>query len=221
MSARALVAQRGTFRLEVPFFEADALGTAVLGPNGAGKTSLLLALQGLLPADGAVARSGRAAAVFARPAVLRGTALWNVAVVVRAVLGTSSDEAEQHARRALGDVGLAGRCLIDARRLSTGERQRVALARALACCPNVLYLDEPFANIDADARPMLRELVSSFRTRTGCCLVLATSFLADAAALCADVVVLEHGLLAYRGTTRELASAENAYIEALIAESRL
>src|ERR1700694_1913561 len=85
--ARGLVARRGRFVLDVAAFAADAGGTAVLGPNGAGKTTLLLALQGLIPAHGEVERPARTAAVFARPAVLRGSTRWNVAVIAESVLG--------------------------------------------------------------------------------------------------------------------------------------
>ena len=80
VTARGLIAHRGRFTLDVAEFRASATGTAVLGPNGAGKTTLLLALHGLIEAIGTIERPLRCAAVFARPAVLRGTTLWNAAV---------------------------------------------------------------------------------------------------------------------------------------------
>ena len=203
----------------MPSFVAGPSGKAVLGPNGAGKTTLLLALQGLITAQGNVERPRRSVAVFARPAVLRGTAVWNVSVAARAVLDVDAAESYERARRNLSDVGLAGAADADARTLSTGERQRLALARALACEPQALFLDEPFANIDADARPALRALVSAYCTRTGCDLVIATSSLADACALCSEAMVLHSGTVAHRGPTRELVTAAHSYVRALVAES--
>ena len=103
--------------------------------------------------------------------------------------------------------------------LSTGERQRLAIARALAVEPQALFLDEPFANVDADARPALRALVRSYVERTRCDLVAATSSLADAVALCRVVLVLQRGKVVHRGPTRELSGAHDPFVDALLAES--
>ena len=217
--ARQLVAKRGTFLLDVPTFEADFGGTALLGPNGAGKTTLLLALHGLIAATGAVDRPARAASVFARPSVLRGSVLWNVATVCEAVTNLSSGEARRRAREALADVGLQDTTDVDARTLSTGQRQRLAIARALVVQPQALLLDEPFANVDADARPALRAHVRSYVERTRCVVILATSFLADAVALCRDAVVLRDGRVTHIGPVAALASAHDSYARALLAEA--
>lgn len=219
VTARGLRARRGAFVLDVAHIDAGPSGTAVLGPNGAGKTTLLLALQRLIPAAGNVERPARCAAVFARPAVLRGTTLWNVSVLVRSVRGTNAADADAGARAALAAVGLAGLVSVDARTLSTGQRQRLALARALACEPQALFLDEPFANVDADGRPALRTLVRSYADVSGCAIVLATSSLADAAALCENAVVLRSGSVSHQGPLRELPAAGDGYATALLYES--
>jgi ABC-type multidrug transport system ATPase subunit len=219
VTARELVARRGSFVLDVPTFEADSGGTALLGPNGAGKTTLLLALHGLIPAAGTVDRPVRSASVFARPSVLRGSVLWNVTTVCEAVLGLSLDEARGRARGTLTDVGLQDMIDADARTLSTGERQRLAIARALVVEPRALFLDEPFANVDADARPALRTLVRSYVARTECVVVLATSFLADAIVLSRDAVVLRDGRVTHTGTVAALETASDSYARALLAEA--
>jgi ABC-type multidrug transport system ATPase subunit len=219
VTARALVARRGTFVLDVPTFEAASGGTTLLGPNGAGKTTLLLALHGLIPATGTVERPARAASVFARPSMLRGSVLWNVATICEAVVGGNAGDARQRARDALTDVGLQDVTEADARTLSTGQRQRLALARALVVEPQALFLDEPFANVDADARPALRALVRSYVERTKCDVVLATSVLADAVALCRDAIVLRDGRVTHAGTVAELDAALDPYVQALIGEA--
>ncbi len=221
VTAGGLVARRGRFVLDVPAFRADASGTAVLGPNGAGKTTLLYALQGLIGHDGSVAKPARSAAVFARPAVLRGSALWNVTTIVSAVLRVSLADAQMRARHALDDVGLAECSGADARSLSTGERQRLAIARALAVEPQAMFLDEPFANIDADARPQLRSLLRSYVERTRCDVVLVTASLADATALCASTVVLRQGRVVHEGSLAEIGTTRDLYLQALVAESHV
>jgi tungstate transport system ATP-binding protein len=219
VTARDLVVRRGAFVLDVPAF-ASSGGTALLGPNGAGTTTLLLALQGLLRATGRVERPTRCAAVFARPAVLRGSVAWNVAVVARTVLRVAAAEAAARAAGALADAGVAALANADARSLSTGERQRLALARALVTEPRALFLDEPFANVDADGRPELRALVAAYAARTGCELVLATYSLADAFALCRDAVVLSEGRVTHAGPMDGLPEADDRYVRALFAEAR-
>ncbi|MDQ6926659.1 MAG: ATP-binding cassette domain-containing protein [Candidatus Eremiobacteraeota bacterium] len=221
VTARALTARRGRFTLHVPEFHGGPLGTAVLGPNGAGKTTLLLALQGLIPADGSIERPVRCAAVFARPAILRGTTLWNVSIAIPQALTANPVECERRARVALEDVGLADAADADARTLSTGQRQRLALARALALEPQALFLDEPFANVDADARPMLRALVASYAQRTGCAVVTATSSFADAAALCSTALVLHAGRVTDTGAIDRLRTDGSAYVAALVADATI
>jgi tungstate transport system ATP-binding protein len=219
VTARDLIVRRGAFVLNVPAFEADPGGTAVVGPNGAGKTTLLLALHGLIASEGSVERPRRAASVFAVPAVLRGSALWNVAAVCESVLDVDRSEAESRAAQALHDVALDDALHRDARSLSTGERQRLALARALAVEPQALFLDEPVANVDADVRPALRALVRAYVDRTGCDLVLATSSFADSAALCRNAVVLRGGRVVHAGTTDSLAASGEPYARAFVEEA--
>lgn len=220
VSARGLVVEREGFRLHLDAFDADASGTALVGRNGAGKSTLLLTLQGLLRHRGVVERSGRCAAVFAQPAVLRGSALWNVAAVLRGATGADRQTARERARTLLRSVDLAGAVDLDARRLSSGQRQRLALARALALEPQTLFLDEPFAHVDADGRPGLRALVRDYVARSGCTVVLATQNLADVSALCKNVMVLEAGCPAALLDAGAIGSSRNPYLQAIVDESR-
>jgi ABC-type multidrug transport system ATPase subunit len=219
--ARRLVAERGRFRIHVDAFDADASGTALLGRNGAGKSTLLLALQGLLKHSGLVERSGRCAGVFTQPAVLRGSVVWNVAAVIRGATGVDRRTAHERANAMLSSVDLSGVIRLDARRLSSGQRQRLALARALALEPQTLFLDEPFANVDADGRPGLRLLVRDYVARSGCAVVLATQNLADVVTLCKKAMLLEAGRPTELLDVGAIETSQNPYLHAIVRESRL
>ncbi len=150
---------------------------AVVGPNGAGKTTLLK-IMGLLyrPQRGRVLVKGvdawasRTAAlrlrrsvvyVHERPIMVRGTVLDNVALGLR-LRGLDGAEVRRRVSavaRALGIEGLLDR---DARKLSAGQAQLVALARALAVEPDVLLLDEPFANLDEEWREVVADVIRGY-----------------------------------------------------------
>ncbi len=90
--------------------------------------------------------------------------------------------------------------------LSGGERQRVALARALASDPALLLLDEPMAALDAATRPRVRRFLAARLAASGLPALVVTHDPSDARALASEVVVLENGRVAQRGTPDELAA---------------
>ena len=176
----------------------------VIGPNGAGKSVLLRLLHGLLsPTEGAVRWAGesrvggrrmpRGAMVFQRPVMLRRSALANAAYPLK-LAGLPRAERLARARAALGRVGLDGLADRPARRLSGGEQQRLALARASALDPEVLFLDEPCANLDPAATRAVEEIVSGIAAR-GTKVVMTTHDLGQARRLAGEVLFLHRGRL--------------------------
>ncbi|MCW2515097.1 MAG: transporter-like protein, partial [Mycobacterium sp.] len=110
----------------------------LLGPSGCGKSTLLRLLAGLDKPDG-----GRIEVPARRAIVFQGDRLLPWQRVLRNVtLGLRGPDAEQKARAALSEVGLAGREKAWPKELSGGEAQRVALARALVSEPELILLDE-------------------------------------------------------------------------------
>ncbi len=190
----------------------------ILGANGAGKSVLMRLMHGLLvPSAGRIAWAGsnaarRQAMVFQRPVLLRRSALANVTYAL-ALAGIPHAEREPQARDALGSVGLAHLAHRPARVLSGGEQQRLALARAWALHPEVLFLDEPTANLDPGATREIETVIKAFDA-AGTKIVMSTHNLGQARRLGDEVLFLHEGRLAERADVESFfkrpASAEAA-----------
>jgi tungstate transport system ATP-binding protein len=179
---------------------AAGTSTIVLGANGAGKSVLMRLMHGLLePTSGRIAWSDagarrRQAMVFQRPVMLRRSALANVAYALDAA---GIRNPEKAAMEALAEVGLARLAHRPARVLSGGEQQRVALARAWALHPEVLFLDEPTANLDPGATHEIENIIRAFDF-SGTKIVMSTHNLGQARRLGDEVVFLHRGRLVER-----------------------
>lgn len=174
----------------------------ILGPNGAGKSVLMRLCHGLLaPSGGEViwhgAKGGdprrRQAMVFQRPVMLRRSALANVIYGLK-LAGHSPQECELRAQDVLEVVGLAQQASRPARVLSGGEQQRLALARAWALGPDVLFLDEPTANLDPAATQEIESLINMIHA-AGTKIVMTTHNLGQARRLGDEVLFIDRGLL--------------------------
>jgi len=86
------------------------------------------------------------------------------------------------------------------RQLSGGQQQRAALARALVVEPDLLLLDEPFSNLDAQLRVRLREEVVGLQRRIGTTTILVTHDQEEALAVSDRIAVLAEGRIAQLGT---------------------
>lgn len=179
--------------------------TIILGANGAGKSVLMRLMHGLLPpTSGAVVwnqsgagriRRGQAM-VFQRPVLLRRSALANI-VYALALARVPAAEREAQAMEALREVGLTDVAHRPARVLSGGEQQRLALARAWALHPEVLFLDEPTANLDPGAAREIENVIKAFDA-SGTKIVMSTHNLGQARRLGDEVWFLYEGRLVER-----------------------
>ena len=174
--------------------------TIILGANGAGKSVLMRLMHGLLkPTSGrvhwnepdAASLRRRQAMVFQRPVMLRRSALANVRYALE-LAGMPPGEREQQALLALDEVGLRHLAHRPARVLSGGEQQRLALARAWALHPEVLFLDEPTANLDPGAAREIETIIKAFDA-AGTKIVMATHNLGQARRLGDEVIYLQAG----------------------------
>jgi sulfonate transport system ATP-binding protein len=168
---------------------ADGELVVLLGPSGCGKSTLLRLLAGLDRPDGGVVEvPARRAVVFQADRLLP----WQ-RVLRNVALGLRGPDAEQRARDALAETGLAGREQAWPKELSGGEAQRVALARALVSEPELVLLDEPFAALDAITRLRMHDLVRALRTRHDATMLLVTHDVDEAIALADRIVVMKDG----------------------------
>ncbi len=178
--------------------------TVILGPNGAGKSVFMRLCHGLLrPSAGSVRWTSpnggrqRQAMVFQRPVMLRRSALANVVYGLR-VAGFSRTESRLRAQDVLEAVGLSGVADRPARVLSGGEQQRLAVARAWALGPEVLFLDEPTANLDPGATRDVETIVGQIHA-SGTKIVMTTHNLGQAKRLGDEILFLSQGRLVDRG----------------------
>jgi len=151
----------------------------VLGPNGAGKTTLLRILATLLrPSGGEVAvigcslpneawkLRGRIGYLGHEPLLYRDlSGRENLRFQAR-LYGIERDAAEARIEKLLGAVGMDRRADERVAELSAGMRQRLSIARCVLHEPELLLLDEPDSNLDAEGRELARELIGPATGRT-------------------------------------------------------
>ncbi|WP_435139982.1 ATP-binding cassette domain-containing protein [Pseudopelagicola sp. nBUS_19] len=194
--------------------------TVIMGPNGAGKSTLLRLLHGMERVSGGSihwqvsepeARK-RQSFVFQTPIMMRRKAIDNVAYPLL-VHGVDRRLARQKAIDWLDRVGLSDSADKQAPVLSGGERQKLALARALIRDPDILFLDEPCANLDGRATRELEDLVLA-AYENGTRIVMATHDIGQARRLARDVLFI------YRGKVHEAALAPLFFSDPQTREAR-
>jgi len=156
----------------------------LLGPSGCGKTTALRVIAGFESAEGTVDIRGRRVlgpGVFVAPEkrrvgmVFQDYALFPHMTVARNVgYGLSSRHDGARVEEVLDLVGLTALGERLPNELSGGQQQRVALARALAPSPDVILLDEPFSNLDANLRDRVRREMKIILSEAGTTAVLVT-----------------------------------------------
>jgi ABC-2 type transport system ATP-binding protein len=191
---------------------------ALLGTNGAGKTTTIEICEGFRRADG-----GRVRVLGLDPVTDSDELRPKVGVMLQDGVGgyTGARALELlqlfasyaahplHAADLLDEVGLAEVASTPVKRLSGGQQQRLSLALALVSRPELLFLDEPTAGMDPQARRATWELIRRLR-RDGVSIVLSTHYLDEAEELADHVVMLHAGRIVAEGSPAELTRAGSA-----------
>lgn len=191
---------------------------ALLGPNGAGKTTTVEMCEGFLrPDEGSIQILGLdPIADNAQVRSRTGVMLQGGGAYPAARAGEMLDLVASYAANPLDPqwlldtLGLSDSARTTYRRLSGGQQQRLALACAVVGRPELVFLDEPTAGMDAHARLVVWELIDALR-RDGVTVVLTTHQLAEAEELADRIVIIDHGRTVATGTPAELmrSGAEN------------
>lgn len=183
----------------------------MLGPNGAGKTSTLDACTGFAKPDGGTVR-------------VLGLDPWRQAARLRPRIGVMLQAGGSHAAARTGEMlrviarcsanpldtewllevlGLQPVARTPVRRLSGGQVQRLSLAMALVGRPELLFLDEPTAGMDPQARHLVWDLLRAARA-DGVTILLTTHLLDEAELLSDRVVIVDHGRVIAAGAPSDL-----------------
>ncbi|MFB0628179.1 ABC transporter ATP-binding protein [Streptomyces sp. AB3(2024)] len=192
--------------------------TAVLGPNGAGKTTTVETCEGYVRPDAGTVR------VLGLDPVARAEALRpRIGVMLQSggvYSGARAVEMLRHVARLhahpldvdtlVERLGLGGCGRTPYRRLSGGQQQRLALALAVVGRPELVFLDEPTAGLDPQARRATWDLVRELRS-DGVTVVLTTHHMDEAEQLCDEVAIMDAGRVIAHGSPEELCrgGAEN------------
>ncbi len=185
--------------------------TAILGPNGAGKTTTIEVCEGYRNADaGTVLVLGLdpardAARLKPRVGVMLQSGGFPPAVPAAECLKTLSRfHVKPHDTAWLLDiVGLTAHAKTAYKRLSGGQQQRLSLAAAVIGRPELVFLDEPTAGMDPQARHATWDLISALRG-DGVGVILTTHFMDEAERLADHVVIIDHGRVVADGAPAQL-----------------
>jgi ABC-2 type transport system ATP-binding protein len=187
---------------------------ALLGHNGAGKTSLLQVCEGFRPPDAGTARILGLDPIADHDALMPrlgimlqsgGVYPWaTVGEILRLFASFASNPINPD--KLLDLLGLRKVERTRFRRLSGGEQQRLSLAIALVGRPELVFLDEPTAGMDTEARHTTWGLIEELRT-DGVSVLLTTHLLDEAERLADDVVIMRAGVVAATGSPAQLTAA--------------
>ncbi len=203
ISVRDLALSYGELRAVdgVTFEVAEGEFLGILGPNGAGKTTTLEMIEGLRrPDTGSIRVLGespwpRNQALLPRIGVQLQASSFFERLTAREQLHTFAalyDVPSAEADAWLERVGLVDKADTRVEQLSGGQAQRLSIACALVHDPDVVFLDEPTASLDPQARRNLWDLLSGLND-SGRTVVLTTHYLDEAEALCDRVAIMDHG----------------------------
>ncbi|WP_235672939.1 ABC transporter ATP-binding protein [Mycolicibacterium hodleri] len=185
---------------------------ALLGANGAGKTTTLEMCEGFTSPD-----RGEVRVLGLDPVADRDRLRPRIGVMLQGggaypgartgemlALAAGCARTPHDPRWLLQTLGLTGAERTPYRRLSGGQQQRLSLACALVGRPELVFLDEPTAGLDPQARHLVWELIDHLRD-DGVSVLLTTHAMEEAEALADQVIIMHTGTVSAAGTPLELA----------------
>lgn len=213
----------------VTFDVAEGEFFGILGPNGAGKTTTLELIEGLRkPQSGTISLLGespwpRNQSLMPRIGVQLQASAFFERLTAReqihtfaAMYGVPAAQADEWLER----VALTEKASTPAEKLSGGQAQRLSIACALVHDPEVVFLDEPTASLDPQARRNLWDLLAGLND-SGRTVVLTTHYMDEAEALCDRVGIMDHGKILELDTPADLVRGLDAPVRITVAREHL
>lgn len=215
---------------EISFEATEGKVLSLLGPSGCGKTTTLRCIAGFENPDaGEISLDDRR--ITHIPPEKRGIgmvfqnyALWpHMTVYGNLAFGLQirkvpKPEINKRIKKILSMVQLEGYENRYPRQMSGGQQQRIAMARALVFEPDIMLLDEPLSNLDAQLREEMRFEFSELQKKLGITAVYVTHDQAEALVLSDKIVILDQGKIVQSGTPKEIFShPRNKFVAGFIA----
>lgn len=189
-----------------------------IGPNGAGKTTTLKILSGLLyPTAGTATVMGyvpweRKKEFLRNFSLVMGQKAqlwWDLPLYDSLLLQRDIYEIDQsvfqtNLRELTELLDLDKFIKVQVRKLSLGQRMRGELAAALIYHPQVLFLDEPTIGLDIVVQKKIRKFIKQYQQKYNATIILTSHYLDDVRELARRLVIIDHGRIAYDGSTEDL-----------------
>jgi len=207
-------------RLDLGVHHGEIFG--LLGPNGAGKTTTVGMLTTLvIPTSGKAVVAG--IDVVTHPALVkqvigvvsqtnnldRALTVWENLYYHGLFFGMKAKESREAADKLLVDFRLSERGKAEVMAISGGMAKRLQVARALMHKPSVLFLDEPTAGLDPQARLALWEILKTLHAE-GQTILLTTHYMEEADAICDRLAIMDHGHILAINTPKGLKESVGA-----------
>ncbi len=192
---------------------------SLLGPSGCGKTTTLRTLAGFLsPASGKIIVNGKdytrlpphkrnMGIVFQSYALFPHLDVFNNIAFGLKMRKMSKSEINDKVKKVIELVGLAGFENRLPSQLSGGQQQRVGIARAIVIEPDVLLMDEPLSNLDANLRIEMRNEIRRIQQKLGITTIYVTHDQSEAIALSDQIAVMDKGRIVQLGSPKQVFSS--------------
>ena len=201
----------------------------IIGPNGSGKTTLLKIMAGLIPMssgsllynDQALSQQTMTEMTYSShtPTLFSRSIYENIAYPLR-IRKYDKETIENTVNDLLEEFELAKIQTQNAKHLSGGESQKTALARALSFSPEVLFLDEPTANIDPKSIRIIESALKKRSENHNLTVIIITHNLSQAFRICSRLIFLNQGQCLFSGTPEEIMATTDPIINDFISYNR-
>jgi ABC-2 type transport system ATP-binding protein len=207
--------------------------TGILGPNGSGKSTLIRILGTLLTPDTGVARvfgwdvvrealevRRHVNRVSVEAAFFKELSPWENMVYAARLYGNETGGGRRRVARILESLGLPLDVMDQPmKQLSRGQQQKVAIARSFLTAPSLLLMDEPTTGLDPRSKREVQMVLDRLRADSEITVLLCTHDMAEAAALCDRVLMMDEGRVLADGSPDRLgrehgcASLEEVFLQ--------